>query len=316
VARAPSAGSTVSVDEASRDLQLCWEAACTELAALPEHARFAQLPPYSAPQLLRRQPVQPGASALQQRKRAVQRAHVVVQVALQAPDAHFATLQTLLLRADSSLAELSDAIHCANNQHAHYELGHDLHGGMFYINGTMYVDTRSEGQHGHVDYAASLQKFFELRAAGLRRDVTSMLAKRGAQAPDPGAAPAAGGAKCMAMQDAKLCDLAVQVARSGLYLYLHAGACEHIVVFEDVRWHHPDDPDVVGRPARLPRRGARLEKCCTCAIKPAVMMAFDDALAPESPAFFCAQCYDDLHCDGSGALLPEAQEADVFDIYE
>ena len=304
--------------DAAADLQQRWLIACPKLAALPKHARFAQLPPYSAAQLQTHNVPDCSKEVLQGCASRAEKADLVVQIALQAPDAHYTRTQTLLARADCTLAELSDAVQCANDRHARDALGHDVSGGLFYFNGVLYVDDRTQGQPGHVDYATSIQKFLAQQAQDSQRSASRELARRkagGAQGPFA-AAPQPPTTPCRRMADVQLGELSVSIAKSGQYLYVHAGACEHIVVFEDVRWQHADDPDVSAGPASVPFRQPRLEKCCICSIRPAVKVTFDDVLAPESPAFFCVQCFDDLHFDAQAEAWPEVQELDVYEVYE
>ena len=314
--RAASARPQTSPDRkaAAGDLQSRWSVACTSLLSLPSHARIAQLLPNAAPVLRQHTASACTAHALQRCRENAGIADVVLQIALLAPDAHFAKTQTLLARAEHTLAQLKDAIRCANDKHANDELGSALLGGMFYLSGTLYSDTRDANADGYVEYESRVQDFLESRAQHVSHDVTSLLRKRGIQGGVPVATPAAR-AKSAAMQGMTLAELVVSISRPGQYLYVHAGACEHVLVFEDVRLKHADDPDVAAAPATLPPGHPRLEKCCVCMVRPAVKVSFDDVSAPESPAFLCDACFDDLHLNSVGGNRPDAAELDVYQIY-
>ena len=314
--RAASALPQVSLDRkaGAGDLQSRWSVACTALQSLPSHARIAQLLPNAAPVLRQHTASVCTAHALQRCCEDAGIADVVLQIALLAPDAHFAKTQTLLAQAGHTLAQLKDAIWCANDKHATDELGSALLGGMFYLSDTLYSDTRDANADGYVEYESRVQAFLESRAQHVSHDVTSLLRKRGIQGGVPVATPAAR-AKSAAMQDVTLAELAVSISRPGRYLYVHAGACEHVLVFEDVRLKHADDPDVDAAPATLPPRHPRLEKCCVCMVRPAVKVSFDDVSAPESPALLCDACFDDLHLDSAGGDRPDAAGLDVYRIH-
>jgi hypothetical protein len=246
-------------------------------------------------------------------------APVVVQVAFHSPDAHFTKTQTLLAACSHTLAQLKDAIECKNDRYAADELGPagSLRGGIFYLGGTIYADTRPEGEPSYIDYLPNLLEFFEKHAAGVRTETGGALQRKGLFSLAEAAARTPGPMKPVtrSMHDVRIGDLDVSVAQPGEYLYLHAGACEHFLVIEDVRIAHVHDPDVSTMPRTVFRPPRRLEKCCICSVRPAVMVAFDDVLAPESPAFFCELCFDDLHLDEGGQLLPGNAAMDTFAVY-
>jgi hypothetical protein len=246
-------------------------------------------------------------------------APVVVQIALHAPDAHFTKTQTLVAATSHTLTQLKDAIDCMNDRYAMHELKGTapLTGGIFFLGGVLYEDTRCKGKEGYVDYLPHLIKFFEARAQDTRAETGELLRQKGfvdladVAANQPGPVQP----KIHRMQEARIVDLEIAVAQTGRYLYMHAGACEHFLVFEDVRIAHVDDPDLSTGPQTVFRLPQVLEKCCICCVRPAVTVTFEDVLAPESPAFFCALCFDDLHRDAAGGLLPGNECVDTFALY-
>lgn len=295
-----------------------WQAACAALRSLPAHRRFSQLPPHSHDRLQRLTPAAAPPAALRAAAVAAAAAPVVVQLALHSPDAHLTKTQTLLVRTEHTLAELADAVDCANDRYARDALGEDApRGGLFFIGGTLYVDTRPQGQRGYVDYTPELLQFMRDCSADVCSEIGALLTRKGLSALAHAAAARPGPElpAVRPMHATRLGELEAALSHSGACLYLHAGACEHVVVWEDVRASHECDPDTAGGPARLGLRPARLEKCCVCMVRPAVRVAVEDALAPESPAFFCACCFDDLHCDAAGARLPGNESMDVFALY-
>lgn len=313
-ARPPHTPGNDDLQRRAADLQQQWRHACAHLSCLPGHQRSVQQLQVPRVLLQELRPAPAGAEALHERTERARAAPTVLQIALYAPDAHFTKTQTLLARSDHTLAELKDAIRCVNDEYAHDALGQPTLGGLFFVNETLYADTRSAGQPGHVDYAHNISEFLASHSQEMQHSVRAAWARKGLRGD---AAPnlAQAHAVVKTMQVTRLRDLSVTVPQMGTCLYVHAGACEHIVVFEDVRLPHSGDPCLAHAPATLPRRRPRLEKCCICAVRPAVKMAFDDRLAPESPAFFCERCFDDLHYDENGVLCSEARDADVYEMY-
>ena len=296
------------------DLQAQWQHACAQLSSLPGHQRHVQQLQVPRVTLQELQPAQPSSQRLQECLQQAESVSTVLQIALHAPDLHFTKTQTLLARSDHTLADVKDAIKCSNDEYAHDEMGHALCGGLFYFGAKLYADSRSAGQPGHVDYVQNIAAFLESNAKGMQHNVRAAFARKGLQEATPNLAEAE--PSVLSMQDTRLRDLGVRVNQAGSMLYLHAGACEHVVVFEDVRLQHSGDaPAALCEPVTLPSQRRRLEKCCICNVRPAVKMTFDDVLAPESPAFFCEKCFDDLHCDENGRLSSEARGADVYEMY-
>ncbi len=47
----------------------------------------------------------------------------------------------------------------------------------------------------------------------------------------------------------------------------------------------------------------RKRRCSLCAARLALKVTYEDIHAPETPAFWCNQCYEALHYDEAGKLL-------------
>jgi hypothetical protein len=286
------------------DLKRQWSEACKHLKSLPTHQKTtkkyesADSPPIA----------QVSLSILQQQSQSAGSADVVVQVALRSAGANFSRAQVILLAAYHTLADLRDAIYCANDRYAEDSQGRRVAGGLFYIHNTLYTDTRDANA---VDYSEPIRQFLSENAMRANEKVMRCLS-------DSGGADRCGASAVppvKQMQNATLGSLVLRPAEQGDYVYLHAGACEHIVVIEDVRLRHSTDPSLDLGPVVLRKDERPLEICCVCGMRPAVRIAYEDPLAPCSPAFMCAGCFESLHFDCEGVLLPEARNIDVFPVY-
>ena len=70
--------------------------------------------------------------------------------------------------------------------------------------------------------------------------------------------------------------------------------------------HRLPPPRVCSYPLSLTERVNRLRRCDICEHTQACRVTYDDPLAPSSPAFFCQHCFDMLHTDEHGRLLPDS----------
>jgi len=50
---------------------------------------------------------------------------------------------------------------------------------------------------------------------------------------------------------------------------------------------------------------SRRQKCSVCALKLATKVTYEDTLIPETPAFWCSDCYEALHYDATGKLVSQ-----------
>jgi snRNA-activating protein complex subunit 3 len=104
------------------------------------------------------------------------------------------------------------------------------------------------------------------------------------------------------MEDYTFADLTIRLGAQ--YLFCHQGNCEHIIVFNDVRFTHDQDTkNANAYPVNLFQTKIRRRKCRLCDIYPAKYVTYGDRLAPENPCFYCERCYRPLHFTSDGKLL-------------
>eukprot|EP01100_Stratorugosa_tubuloviscum_P005139 TRINITY_DN2335_c0_g1_i2.p1 TRINITY_DN2335_c0_g1~~TRINITY_DN2335_c0_g1_i2.p1 ORF type:complete len:485 (+),score=169.70 TRINITY_DN2335_c0_g1_i2:64-1455(+) len=162
------------------------------------------------------------------------------------------------------------------------------HSGYFLIENTFYTDLRHPDA---IDYSQSILQWVEENKTNLHRE-------------------------CGTVPNFERKDMATSLneisVRIGMpYIYMHQGDCEHVIVFNDIRFV-TDQDNQNGRayPVLTFRSKIRKRKCNVCDIHPAKFVTFEDKLAPESPSFFCQKCYQQLHYDFEGRLL-----YDDFEVY-
>lgn len=85
------------------------------------------------------------------------------------------------------------------------------------------------------------------------------------------------------------------------YVFVHKGNCEHILKFNRLQLVSSEAPKY----NQLFLGKTRKRKCKICQLYVATKVTFDDVLAPESPCYFCEDCYTSLHYDSSGVLKNE-----------
>jgi hypothetical protein len=96
------------------------------------------------------------------------------------------------------------------------------------------------------------------------------------------------------------------------YLYVHGGACAHVFALTALRSATSRDVRTAASYVRvLQHKPPPRRLCCVCARRVAHYVVYNDALAPTSPALFCALCYqvgsDARACEsdaGSEARVP------------
>jgi len=74
------------------------------------------------------------------------------------------------------------------------------------------------------------------------------------------------------------------------YWLLHAGNCEHFIVFDQIRLKHESDPSS-GYPLTLQITPLLLDLCRACGKVPAVRSIVNDARLSENPFLICAPCW-------------------------
>ncbi|XP_075747102.1 proximal sequence element A Pbp49 [Rhipicephalus microplus] len=93
------------------------------------------------------------------------------------------------------------------------------------------------------------------------------------------------------MADTKLVDLNLRLGYP--YVYVHQGYCEHLVVFSDMRMHHPHDSQCLADyPVTLQAfpRGKSVF-CMMCHKKIATWVTYENERVTSDPYFFCDGCF-------------------------
>ncbi len=97
------------------------------------------------------------------------------------------------------------------------------------------------------------------------------------------------------------------------YMYLHAGDCQHIVVFTDIRAAHSgDEQNALQYPieANLPKLA---RQACQSCKQPANAVVLGDTATRSNPCYLCEACYRCLHSNSGAAGA--AGEAGNFSMY-
>ncbi|RHY33801.1 hypothetical protein DYB32_001398 [Aphanomyces invadans] len=193
-----------------------------------------------------------------------------------------------LVLGSSPLTQLADAIYCRNHEYLK-EFG--LHSKMMYIANKFIVDKRDAT---NVDYSMEvrwwLQKFPALRPDYPGYDVASV-----------------------SMAHTSLSALPVQLDTP--YLFVHVGACEHVLYIRNIRlMHNMDTQSKDEYPMRLTKRHHH-QKCLVCQVHVAKLITFGDPMAVDDPMYYCDSCYYVAHYDANGNLMPDLADYQVFPHY-
>ena len=98
------------------------------------------------------------------------------------------------------------------------------------------------------------------------------------------------------------------------YALCHHGDCEHALTIRGARLAHADDPRERGAyPLKVFEARRFRRRCSMCDVFEARRVTWGDKLAPCSPCFFCAECFDALHLDEKGNPAYEGYE--VYDYH-
>lgn len=103
--------------------------------------------------------------------------------------------------------------------------------------------------------------------------------------------------------DTPLESLAIRLNKP--YHLLHQGNCEHFLVFDQIRLHHPSDPPVIHTnsaeaastdastpyPLTLQITPPLLQLCRACLKAPALLSIVGDIRLGESPCMLCRVCW-------------------------
>ncbi|KYQ93004.1 hypothetical protein DLAC_05608 [Tieghemostelium lacteum] len=181
-------------------------------------------------------------------------------------------MMELLVRGSQKLTSLRDKIYCLCD---HIMDGNNRKSGFFFINNVFYNDKR---QNENLLYS---RKIIEWLNNGNRE--TSHLSE-------------------MLMENTTFNDLSLSLGEK--YLYCHQGHCEHLMVFEELRMLNINDQqDINLYPIIKYQSKLRRRKCKVCDIYPAKYVTYGDPNVPESPYFFCDECYRAFHYSKEGFLL-------------
>ncbi|KAI0981388.1 hypothetical protein GJ496_011050 [Pomphorhynchus laevis] len=107
------------------------------------------------------------------------------------------------------------------------------------------------------------------------------------------------------MSDTKLSSLTIMIGRP--YLFCHiGGACEHVIVFSDIRMKAADD---VWRMEKYPihsyRQRVRFENCFICKRLYACWLVEGSSLVIDDPCLMCDICFKSSHYDENGKRLDD-----------
>lgn len=234
---------------------------------------------------------------------------VVVQIAFHTPENNFARSHVILAAATHTLSQVKDSVRCMNSQHAADVLGYSPEGGYMFIENVLYIDDRRPQA---CNYHDPILNFLKQQAAQVGQVVWKYLHSNGLAIapPDDSFVP-----PVRSMSTTRLCDLKLLPGQQGQYVFVHAGACEHMMLIEDVRFKHAMDPALEQGPVVTRVVPEPLLKCCICLSRPGVKVTYDDKLAPTSPAVFCETCFHELHYLSDGTTPVAQHEMDVFHVH-
>ena len=197
----------------------------------------------------------------------------------------------LQLLSSNSLAELRDAIKCPKD----FEVPGDfslapndvskvatakelLPSGLFFIEDTFYVDSRS------------------LKAQDYSKQIVDWLRKKGCTEEFP----------VKSMTRTKLVDLKLRLGMP--YVYIHQGSCEHVMQFTDIRLITPEDTQTRSvYPIQISSCFPKLAICNACQTRAVRWMVVNSTLSPSDPAHYCDVCFKMMHYESSGNKTSEFQ---------
>ncbi|EIE24050.1 hypothetical protein COCSUDRAFT_62573 [Coccomyxa subellipsoidea C-169] len=216
---------------------------------------------------------------------------------------HSNRLQELVVAGSQRMTDLRDALACPADINLR-ALGMAVPSAYFYIEGTFYNDLRAAGS---LDYSEPIISFCQqnslLPPAAEEADAEARQRGDADQEGSRDEAPQAS-YKREDMHSTRFMDLVnLRVGSFPGYVFCHQGCCEHALYFKDVRRIHPDDSHSLSDyPIPVYQAQFRRQRCSLCATRFAVKVTYEDEHAPESPAFWCIECYQAMHYDGSGKL--------------
>eukprot|EP01006_Ploeotia_vitrea_P033280 TRINITY_DN65419_c4_g1_i2.p1 TRINITY_DN65419_c4_g1~~TRINITY_DN65419_c4_g1_i2.p1 ORF type:complete len:390 (-),score=123.95 TRINITY_DN65419_c4_g1_i2:144-1313(-) len=198
------------------------------------------------------------------------------RVAVFHPVEHYVQ-EELLLLGSQPLTALRDAIQCLENDRT--PAPHS-HAAMLYIENKFFDDDRHADAPRYskaiLDWIREGERY---RQAGLQSSTAE------------------------SMSQTKFDDLSIRLGSH--YLYQHCGNCQHIVVFTELRIRSPADADnAVLYPRRVYRARPNRIVCAVCDLFPASLVTTQDTMLPNSPSYWCQQCFDMFHFTETGDVSP------------
>ncbi|CAJ1993284.1 small nuclear RNA gene activation protein (SNAP) 50 [Leishmania donovani] len=171
---------------------------------------------------------------------------------------------------------------------------------FFFIHGVFYIDDRHRAQADFVDLSEVI------RGNDPLQDASSF------HAPEH-----QGFSRCPVKSAAETAfkDLNIKMGES--CLLRHCGGCDHYFFLSHAR-------SLSGYPRKerheFPHRVAKVRdqarRCLLCRLFPATIALYEDPLSPESPAFYCAVCFDLLHSGDTPEEAAQYQRREAKDFGE
>ncbi|KAI9189582.1 hypothetical protein H9P43_001015 [Blastocladiella emersonii ATCC 22665] len=88
------------------------------------------------------------------------------------------------------------------------------------------------------------------------------------------------------------------------YVLVHQGACEHLVIVQNIRlWNPVADPPETSYPRTTFKRHTRRQRCTVCDYRAARYVTRGDRHAVANPCRWCAECYTAFHYARDGVTL-------------
>mmetsp|Transcript_4672 Transcript_4672/g.29485 ORF Transcript_4672/g.29485 Transcript_4672/m.29485 type:complete len:332 (+) Transcript_4672:2781-3776(+) len=183
-------------------------------------------------------------------------------------------MQTFLVLGSQTLRQLCEKIACPTEQLASVG-GVETHGSSFlYMERTFYTHVNHDDA---LDYSEAIRRHASKWNANF-------------QVKD--------------MADTRFEDLALRVGKGVRYVYMHHGACEHLLHIEDMRLMHPSDTqNPMEYPLLVQNTKRKWKRCEVCEQRAAEWIVHRDALAPTNPCVLCDECYRLLHYTKDGVLI-------------
>jgi len=157
-----------------------------------------------------------------------------------------------------------------------------------FIEGVFYVDENDEAALEDIE---GIRKFCEENKCGWPLDKSKMPAARFQ----------------LASLSTPLSEIPVRASNKPQYLYVHRGACEHLIHIHNVRLLHVDDsPALKFGPCRSQTAQIKVRKCSICEKIYAAQVVYGSAMNITDPCFYCDTCYYLAHFDRQGVKVPAA----------